>query len=82
LKASFLYQFLTKPSLAGERRETTPEKGGATSMTNKQIEHTARKIVEILQPALTRHKGRYPTAWGKKTYEGVVATVFNVIADA
>jgi hypothetical protein len=51
-------------------------------MTNQQIERKARKIVEILAPALKRHKGRYPTAWGKKTSEGVVALIFNVIADA
>jgi hypothetical protein len=56
-------------------------KGGEPSMTNEQIEQKARKIIEILQPALKRHKGKYPTAWGKKTSEGVVTLIVNVIAE-
>jgi hypothetical protein len=50
-------------------------------MTNKQLEGKARRIMMVLEPALQKVKGKYPTGWGNKTHKGLIATVINIMAE-
>ena len=48
---------------------------------NKKVERQTEKLIELLMPTLTRKAGRYQTAWGNKTMEGVRAAIFNILVD-
>ena len=52
-------------------------------MTNKEIENKARKIFEFFEMlGLKKYKGYFLTGWGKKNKEGVIASIFNIIAES
>lgn len=48
-------------------------------MDNKEMKLKARKIFEML--GLKKVKGYYITNWGKKTEEGIIASIFNILAE-
>jgi hypothetical protein len=48
---------------------------------NEKIEKQTLRIVELIEPALRRRKGRYPTSWGMKTGKGLEASIFNILVD-
>lgn len=54
-------------------------------MTNRDMEIKASKIFEVLQPSLritdARKSAKYFTTYGSKTQEGVIATIFNILAE-
>jgi hypothetical protein len=48
---------------------------------NTKVERQTYKIIELLWPALMRKRGRYETAWGRKTMEGVRAAIFSILVE-
>ena len=50
-------------------------------MTNTDMERKAKEIAMLLEPSLEKKKGYYITQYGHKTIKGLIAMIFNVIAD-
>lgn len=48
---------------------------------NQKVERQALKIFKLLEPALRKRLGKYETAWGNKTAEGLTASIFNILLD-
>jgi hypothetical protein len=58
------------------------QKEVSNTMTyNQKAERQALKIIEFLEPALMKKKGRYQTAWGNKTSQGLKASIFNILVE-
>jgi len=45
------------------------------------IEEKVKKIVELLEPCLKKEKGYYSTAYGKKTEEGLIASIKAILEE-
>ncbi len=48
---------------------------------NQKVETQTEKILALFAPALVKRKGKYPTAWGNKTAQGLKASIFNILVD-
>jgi hypothetical protein len=46
---------------------------------NQKVERQTLSIIELLAPALRKKQGKYPTAWGNKTSQGLQAALFNLL---
>jgi hypothetical protein len=48
---------------------------------NQKVENQTLAIIKLLEPALMKKRGRYQTAWGNKTAQGLSASIFNILVD-
>ncbi len=43
------------------------------------MDQKVEKLMELLEPCLKKEKGKYKTAWGEKTEEGLRASIKTVL---
>ncbi len=45
------------------------------------MDEKVNKLMELLEPCLKREKGKYQTAWGDKTEEGLRASIKSILEE-
>ncbi len=45
------------------------------------MDEKVNKLLELLEPCLKREKGKYKTAWGYKTEEGLRASIKSILEE-
>ena len=45
------------------------------------MDEKINKIFELLEPCLKKEKGKYKTAWGDKTEEGLRASIKSILEE-